>query len=132
MAHVGSDRVPRDVQFVGDLRCRQVGGQVAQDPDLAFAERFERRIRSVGRRRGSFPGQQVEDPGDQGGVCGAVPGVALQQARRRLELEEKLQALGLSQIERAFQGPLGGGWLAECVPGDRLKQEGPNEPGRPD
>jgi Kef-type K+ transport system membrane component KefB len=29
----------------------------------------------------------------------------------------------------AFQGPLGGGGVAERVPGDRLQQEGPNEPG---
>jgi hypothetical protein len=30
MAYVGSDCVPRDMQFIRDLRCRQVGRQVAQ------------------------------------------------------------------------------------------------------
>ena len=63
---------------------------------------------------------------------GAVPGVALKQARRGLEQEEQLHALGLSQIERALQGALGGGWLAERAPGDRLQQEGSNEPGPAD
>ena len=65
-------------------------------------------------------------------MCGAVPGVALEQARRGLEQEEQQQAVGLGQIERALQGPLGGGWVAERVPGDRLQQEGPDEPGPPD
>ena len=75
VTHVGSDGVPRDVQFIRDLWLRQVGRQVAQYPDLAAAQRLERRLQP-GRRRGPFPGQQVEDLGDQGGVCGAVVGVA--------------------------------------------------------
>jgi hypothetical protein len=65
-------------------------------------------------------------------MCGAVPGVALEQGCRRLEHEEQQQTVGLSQIERGLQGLLGGGWVAERVPGDRLQQEGPDEPGPPD
>jgi hypothetical protein len=52
--------------------------------------------------------------------CGAVPGVAIEQGRRRLEHEEQQQAVGLSQIERGLQGLLGGGWVAQRVPGDSL------------
>ncbi len=54
---------------------------------------------------------------------GAVPGVALEQARRRLEEERQQHAVGLGQIERALQGALGGAGVAKRVPGDRLQQE---------
>jgi hypothetical protein len=49
MAHVGSDCVPRDEQLICDLRHGQVRREVAQDPDLAFAERIKWRMQSGGR-----------------------------------------------------------------------------------
>ena len=61
---------------------------------------------------------------------GAVPGMALEQARRGLEQEQQERAVGLGQIERALQGALGGARVAERVPGDRLQQES-LEPARP-
>jgi hypothetical protein len=80
VAHVGSDDVQRDVQFAGDLRHGEVGRQVAQDPDLAVAEW---RLRPGGRRRRAPSGQQAADLRGQGGVRGRLPGMALEQARRR-------------------------------------------------
>ena len=113
----------RDGQLAGDLRRRQVGRQVAQHADLAVAERLERRPRPGGRRRGPVPGQQVQDLGDQGGVRGALPGLALEQVRCRVQQEPQQRAVGLGQIQRALQGAPGGGRVAERVPGDRLQQE---------
>jgi len=46
VTHVGLDRVRRQVQLVGDLRGRQLGGQVAQDPGLGVAERLAQPLRS--------------------------------------------------------------------------------------
>jgi hypothetical protein len=40
MAHVGLDGVHRQVELAGDLGRRQFGRQVAQDLDLALAERL--------------------------------------------------------------------------------------------
>ncbi len=44
VAHMGLDGVGGDVEFVRDFGCRQVSRKVAQDPDLAFAERLQRRL----------------------------------------------------------------------------------------
>jgi len=41
VAHVGLDRVHRKVKLIGDLRCRELGGQVAQDAGLGVAERLD-------------------------------------------------------------------------------------------
>ncbi len=59
---------------------------------------------------------------------GAVPGVALEQAGRWVDEEEEVRAVGLGKIERAFQGTLGRGRVAERAPGDRLQQESLNQP----
>ena len=109
---------------------RQVGGQVAQHPDLAFAERLERRLRCGGRRRRRPSGQQAADLGDQGGVRGAVPGLALEQRRAGVQQERQERAVGLGEIERALQGAVGGAGVAERVPGDRRQQVRLNVPGR--
>jgi hypothetical protein len=45
VAHMGLDGVGRDVEFVRDFGCRQVSREVAQDPNLASAERLQRRLR---------------------------------------------------------------------------------------
>ena len=93
----------------GDLRRRQVGWQVAQHPDLAVAERLERRPWPGSPRRGPVPGQQVEDLSDQGGMRSALPGLALEQARRGVQQEPQQRAVGFGEIERALQGaPCGG------------------------
>jgi len=78
---------------------RQVGGQVAQHPDLAAAERIKQRPRR-GPRRERVAGLQVHDPGDQGGVCGALPGVALEQGRRWVQQEPQQRTLGFGLVER--------------------------------
>ena len=61
-----------------------------------------------------------------------MPGVALQQARHRVQQEPQQRAVWFGQVERALQGPAGGARVAERVPGDRLQQERLNQPGRPD
>jgi hypothetical protein len=48
-----------------------------------------------------------------------VPGMALQQPRRGVQQERQEHAVGLGQIERPFQRALGGGMIAERVPGNR-------------
>ena len=55
------------------------------------------------------PPGQAEDLSDQGRVLGAVPGVPLEQPRRRLDKERRQRAVGLGQIQRAFESPAGGG-----------------------
>jgi hypothetical protein len=52
---------------------------------------------------------------------GALPGVALEQARRGVQQERQEGTVRFGQIERALEGPPGGGRIAECVPGDRLQ-----------
>jgi hypothetical protein len=85
VADVGPDGVVREVQLAGDLGHGQVGGQVAQQPDLAIAQRLQRRLRP-GRRRGErASGEQAEDVGDQGSVRGALWGLALEQVRHRVQ-----------------------------------------------
>ena len=49
MAHVSRDGVCRYVQLAGNLACREVGRQVAQDADLAFGERIVKDLRRRGR-----------------------------------------------------------------------------------
>src|SRR6516165_4623230 len=72
--HVELDGVGRDVQLAGDFRPGQVGGQVAQHPQLAVAQRLQR-LRRPGRRRGGpVPGEQAED------ACLAAPAESGQQA----------------------------------------------------
>src|SRR4029079_15439595 len=65
VAHVGLDRVDRQVQLTRDLRGGELGGQVAQHPRLGVAERFAQVLRP-GRRRARFlRGQEryvVRDP----------------------------------------------------------------------
>jgi len=87
---MGADGVHRHAQLIGDLVRREVGWQVAQDAGLAVGELFIQAAAAgpsrlaAGRRRGPVPGAQALDLDDQGGVGGAVPGVALEQARRGL------------------------------------------------
>src|SRR6185437_7065139 len=105
---------------------------VATDPDLALAERLERRPRPGRPRRGAVPGQQVQDLGDQRGVRGALPGLALEQAWRRVQQEPQQRAVGLGPVERALEGVPGRGRVAERVAGDRLQKERLSQPDRPD
>ena len=60
---------------------------------------------------------------------GAVPGLALQQARYRVQQEPQQRTVGFGQVQRALQGPPGGARVAERVPGDRLQQERLSQPG---
>ena len=63
-----------------------------------------------------------------GGVRGAQPAVALEQARGAVEQEREEQALGLGEIEGTLEGAPGGARVAERVAGDRLEQERLNVP----
>jgi hypothetical protein len=83
-------------------------------------------------RRAPAPGDQAEDLGDQRGVGGAVPGVALEQGGRGTPQEIPDRPFGLGQIERPLQGLLGRSLVAERVPDDRLQQERRDLPARPD
>jgi len=80
-------------------------------------------LRPARRRSGLLAGQQAEDVGDQGGVGGALPGMALKQTRRGIQQEQEQRAVGFGQIERALQGTPGGSRVAERVLGDRLQQK---------
>ena len=62
---------------------------------------------------------------------GAVPGVALEQPRSRLEQERHQRAVGLGHIQCPLHGASGGGRVAECLPGDRLQHEGLSQPEPP-
>ena len=64
--------------------------------------------------------EEVEDLGDQGGVRGALPGLALEQARRGVQQEPQERAIGFGQVQRPLHGAPGGGRVAQCVPGDQL------------
>jgi hypothetical protein len=122
------DRVHRHRQLAGDLRGRQVGLQVSQHPDLALAERLNQPAVSSSapgcRGDGVFPSpvlrwQQAKALRDHGNVSGALPGVAFQQLRSRIEQERRPHAFGLGQIQCPLHGASGGGRIAECLLGDR-------------
>ena len=85
----------------------------------------------AGGGAGLFPASRSRISGDQGGVRGALPGVALEQARRGVQQEPQQRAVGFGQVQRALKGAPGGGRVAERVPGDRLQQEGLDQPGPP-
>jgi len=121
VARMDADGVHREEQLIGDLGSREVGRQVAQHPDLAEGELFIQAATAspsrlaAGRRRGPVPGEQALDLGDQGGVDRAVPGVALEQARRGVQQENCQRAVGFGEVERAFQGaPWRTGASAAC------------------
>jgi hypothetical protein len=54
--------------------------------------------------------------------------MALDQARRGVQQEQREGPVGLDEVERAFQGPIGGLLVTERVPGNRLQQEGVSQP----
>jgi hypothetical protein len=130
VAQVRPDRVRGQVKLLGDLRHGQTGGQVTQDAGLSLAERLAHasgpagRCGRAGRPRQARPGEQAQDVGDEGAVGGAVPGMALEQIRLRVEEERHDQAVGLSEIQSPLKCMLGGGRVAEHTPRDRLQQKG--------
>ncbi len=63
---------------------------------------------------------------------GALAGLALEQAWRRVEKEEPDRAAGLGQVQCVFHGQVGGSRVAERVPGDRLEGESVNQPDPPE
>jgi hypothetical protein len=103
-----------------------------------LAERFAQSSRLAGWSGGAVrplrarPGEQAQDAGDLDGVRGALPGVALEQLRRRVDEERQEHAVELGEIEGALEGAPGGGRVAERVAGDRLQQECSHHPGRMD
>ncbi len=114
------------MELVGDLGCGELGGQVAQHPDFALAERLEQAplhcpLVAV-RCRGLPPGQRVKDLGDLGGVGGAQPAVCVEQPRRGVFQEREQQAFRLGEIEGALQGAPRGARIAERVAADRLER----------
>jgi hypothetical protein len=54
-------------------------------------------------------------------VGGTVPGVALEQAWRRVQQEGQQQTVRLGQVQRALQSTVGGTGVAERIPGNRLQ-----------
>src|ERR1700730_11784891 len=106
VAHVGLDRVGRQVQLVGDLRRGELGGQVPQHPRLGVAERFAQVLRP-GRRRAGLPaGQHIQDLGDQASVRGAMPAMAVEQFGCRVVQEREEQAFWRGAVERLLEARL--------------------------
>jgi hypothetical protein len=129
VAQVRPDGVRGQVKLLSDLRHGQAGRQVTQDAGLSLAERLAHASRpagrcgGAGRSRQARPSEQAQDVGDEGAVRGAVPGLALEQLRRRMEEERHEQAVGLGEIQSQLKIALGGGRVAEHAPRDRLQQE---------
>jgi len=130
VAQVRPDGVRGQEKLLGDLRHGQAGRQVSQDAGLSLAERLADasgpagRCGGAGRSRQARPSEQAQDICDEGAVGGAVPGVALEQIRLRVEEERHDQAVGLSEIQSPLKRMLGGDRVAEHAPCDRLQQEG--------
>ncbi len=101
-----------------------MGRQVAQDAGLGLAERRG----GATRPRRARPGEPAQDAGAQGGVRGALPGMALKQSRRRVDEGGEEHAVGLGEIQGPLDGALGGSGVAEQVAGDRLQQESFHQP----
>src|SRR5262249_27624303 len=72
----------RHAELTRDLRNGKVGRQVAQDAGLGLAERRG----GAARPRRARPREPAQDVGAQGGVRGALPGMALKQSRRRVDV----------------------------------------------
>jgi hypothetical protein len=51
---------------------------------------------------------------------GTLPGLALEQARDRVQQEPQERTVGLDEIQRAFHGLPGCGRVVQRVPGDRF------------
>ena len=69
-----------------------------------------------------------QDLGDQGGVSGARPAVAIEQPRRGVKQEREKQPFRLGEIEGALQSAPGGARVTERVAGDRFEQPSLNLP----
>jgi hypothetical protein len=130
VARVRADGVHRYEQLVGDLRHAEAGREVAEHAGLGLAERLEEAADPVGSGRCGrlSPGQQVQDRGDQGGMRGPGPALALEQLRRRVDQKREDQPFRAGEIEGALKRAAGGPRVAERVPGDRLEQAGVNRP----
>src|SRR5271165_1870528 len=97
MPQVRPDRVRRNEQLGGDLRCLQVRGKEAEHAELGLAELFEvPGRRSVGRHG---TGQHVEDDLPERGMCGAVSRQAFEQWLYGNEDERQEDALRLGEVE---------------------------------
>jgi hypothetical protein len=110
-------------QLIGDLVCREVGRQVAQDAGLAVGELFIQAPAAgpsrlaAGRRRGpGGPGGQVQDLGDQGEVSGTVPAMALEQRRGSSQGERQEYAVGFGDIQRPLQDRSTGALVTRTSP----------------
>jgi hypothetical protein len=62
-------------------------------------------------------------------VCGAMPGMPLEQLRHLVDEERQENTIGLGGIKRAFEGVLRGGRFAGRVACDRRQQECPTGTG---
>ena len=63
-------------------------------------------------------------------MAGVLPGLTLEQPRRRVDEEREQHAVRLGGIERALKGASGGVLVAEGVPRDRLLHQGRHQPDR--
>jgi hypothetical protein len=79
---------------------------------------------------GLLTGQKVQKAGDQGGVRGALPGVAPEQLRRGKQQERQQRPVDLGEIQRSLDRASSGGGVAEGVARDGVQQEGPEPPSR--
>jgi hypothetical protein len=122
--HVGGNGVYRQEELAGDFRRGEVSRQVAQDADLAVGERVFGALcpRALGLGRGRLR-EQIEDPGDERGVDGVSAALSLQQSRRGVQEERQHHAVGLSELQGAFEGTLGSTGIALGFPGHGLEQE---------
>ena len=68
-------------------------------------------------------GEQVEDRREQGGVRGAVPGMAFQQLPDGSEHERQDDPVPLRELERALDRRLRAGPVAEPVPSGSVEQQ---------
>jgi hypothetical protein len=101
---VRPDRVHRHVELAGDLRRGKAGLQERQDAGLGLAERLGQVFRRPDGCRGRAPPAQHADdlPGQRQVRC-ALPGMAFEQLRQRVQLEREEQAIRLGEIEPSLK-----------------------------
>ena len=94
------DSVRRKVRLVGDLRDREIGGQVAQDARLALTQWLLQPRHLALRRCGLLAEEEVEDLRDQSGMSSTTSGMPLEQSWLRVDQEERQErAVWLNEVQ---------------------------------
>ena len=118
------DSVRRHIELAGDLWRGQLVGRYRRTRVSAWLIGSRRRCGSPGGAASLLAAaSRLRTPAISDGARGALPGMALEQLRRRVDAESHEHTVGPGEIEHPLQGAPGGGRVAERVACRRLQQQ---------